>query len=447
MYLKISKLLLISICFLASFNILKAGIKHNKIKNYDEILKKVSKHINSIDTKTLLSMLKKNPNLKVIDVRDKEDVLKQGGYIKTNKLYFMPRGKLESLIGDKVVNIKPNESFVVYCYDGKQSLLAVKTLKDMGYKNVIHYKDGYKIWSKKGLKTSSLDRNLDSPLYSGIQEISDNVYVAIGVTAPYRYESNGHNNNLGFIVGKKYVLVWNGGSSYMLAKALHEEIKKITSKPVKYVLLENSQGHAILGSNYWKEQGAIIVAQENAKKEIEEKGQKIQARMERALKDKFIGTKVVMPDKFFKDEIKFDLGGEIVIAKYFGYAHEHSDIALWLPKEKILFGGDLAFNGRLLPIFKLTDTKKWLIAWEKIEKLKAKMVVPGHGNVTDMNTVRKYTKDYLVYMRGEVQKILDNDGGQEDAYLINQDAYAHLDLFKELAKLNAALLFEKMEFE
>ncbi len=446
MYLKISKLLLISICFLASTNMLKAKEKH-KIKNYDEILKKVSKHINSIDTKTLLSMLKKNPNLKVIDVRSKEDVLKQGGYIKTNKLYFMPRGKIEFLIGDKVINIKPNERFVVYCYDGKQSLLAAKTLKDMGYKNVIHYKDSYKIWSKKGLKTSSLDRNLDSPLYSDVKEIADNVYVAIGVTAPYRYESNGHNNNLGFIVGSKYVLVWNAGSSYMLAKALHEEIKKITSKPVKYVLLENSQGHAILGSNYWREQGAIIIAQEIAKKEIKEKGQKIQARMERALKDKFIGTRVVMPDKFFKDEMKFDLGGKIVIAKYFGYAHEHSDIALWLPKEKILFGGDLAFNGRLLPIFKLTETDKWLIAWEKIEKLKAKIVVPGHGNVTDMNTVRKYTKDYLVYMRGEVQKILDNDGGQEDAYLINQDAYAHLDLFKELAKLNAALLFEKMEFE
>ena len=44
----------------------------------------------------------------------------------------------------------------------------------------------------------------------------------------------------------------NAGDNYLLAKTLHEEIEKITDHPVKYVVLENVQGHAILGSNYWQ---------------------------------------------------------------------------------------------------------------------------------------------------------------------------------------------------
>jgi hypothetical protein len=38
---------------------------------------------------------------------------------------------------------------------------------------------------------------------------------------------------------------------------MHEQIKQVTKQRVKYVVLENSQGHAILGANYWKQQGAI----------------------------------------------------------------------------------------------------------------------------------------------------------------------------------------------
>ena len=98
------------------------------------------------------------------------------------------------------------------------------------------------------------------------------------------------------------------------------------------------------------------LAQEIVKEEIDKKGDKIFTRMQNVLKDKFTGTKLSYPDKYFRDNMKFDLGGRVVEAKYFGYAHEHSDIVLWLEKEKIVFAGDIAFNDRLLPIFKITNT-------------------------------------------------------------------------------------------
>ncbi len=415
------------------------------VADVNELINEAKKTVKSVDTKSLLEILKKDPNTLIIDVRSRGDILAEGGYIKANKVRNIPRDKLEFTIAQEVS--KKDTPFIVHCYTGNISLLAAKQLQNMGYTNVIHYKDSYKGWSEAGLKTSSLDRYIDSMLYRPVEKVSKGVYASMGQTSPGSYENSGHNNNLGFVIGDDSVLVWNASSSYLLAKALHEEIKKITNKPVKYVVLENSQGHAMLGSNYWKEQGATIIAQEIAKEEIKQKGKSIYEKSIKRLKDKILGTKVVLPDITFKDNYKIDLGNKTVEAKYFGYAHEHSDICIWLPEEKIVFAGDLAFNQRLLPIFEITETNKWLEAWEGFAALGAKSVVPGHGDVTDMATVTKYTKDYLVYMRKKILEVIDNDGGLNEAYEIDMSLYEHLDTFKELGKQNIARLYKQLEFE
>ena len=79
-----------------------------------------------------------------------------------------------------------------------------------------------------------------------------------------------------------------------------------------------------------------------------------------------------------------------------------------------------------------------------INLLNAKIVIPGHGDVTDMPTVTKYTKGYIEYLRAKVEDAIDEG---KDAYEIDQSPYAHLDTFKELARQNASRLYEMMEFE
>ena len=114
------------------------------------------------------------------------------------------------------------------------------------------------------------DKAPNSILYDLPQEVIVGVWSAIGATSPSRYENSGHNNNLSFVITNEGVLVVNAGGNYLLAKALHTEIKKVTDQPVKYVVLENGQGHAMLGSSYWQEQGAVVIAHEDAAHEIEE---------------------------------------------------------------------------------------------------------------------------------------------------------------------------------
>lgn len=409
--------------------------------NLDEIKNNALKEVKIINTNELVTLLEKSPNTKIIDVREKDEILRQGGYIKANKVTNISRANLEFLIQEEV---KEDETFIVHCFNGNKSLFAAKRLKDLGYKNVLYYKDSFKVWKDRNLPISSKDFYINSFLYNPVKEVSKGVYTSIGATQPATYENSGHNNNLGFVIGDDSILVWNAGANYLLAKSFHEEIKKISNKPIKYVVLENSQGHAMLGSSYWKEQGASIISHEIAKQEIMQKGENILSRHQRTYRDKALSTKIIIPDETFKESMSFDLGNRVVEAKYFGYAHEHSDIAIWLEKEKILFTGDLAFHQRMLPIFKITDTRKWLEAWEKLALLDAQIVIPGHGDVTDMPTVTKYTKGYLEYLREKVGEALDEG---KEAYEVDQSPYAHLDTFKELAKQNASRLYEMMEFE
>ena len=287
-----------------------------------------------------------------------------------------------------------------------------------------------------------------SPLYQKPVEVIPHVWSAIGATAPPSYENTGHNNNLSFVITGEGVVVVNSGAAYILAKALHAEIKRITDQPVVLIINENGQGHAMLGNTYWAEQGVPILAHTDAVAEFEERGYDILDRMQGYNRDKAEGTEVTLPTETFDDRYDVTLGGMKIQVLHLGPAHSPGDISVWLPEQKLVIAGDMAFHERMLPIFEETDTAGWVETWDtEFEKLGAVYVIPGHGHPTNMAQVRRYTYDYLVYLRDKIREHIDNGGELDDAYYVDQSAYAHLDTFEELATRNAGRVYEQMEWE
>lgn len=292
------------------------------------------------------------------------------------------------------------------------------------------------------------DKYPGSLLYDKPYEVIPGVFSAIGATAPPTYENAGHNNNLSFIVTGEGVVVINGGAAYGLAAALHEEIKAVTDEPVKLVFNENGQGHAVLGNGYWAEQGVPIVAHADAAHEVERFGGSILEAMQRYNRDRAEGTEVQLPTETFEDEYIVEMGGFRIEARHLGPAHSPGDIVIWLPKQSLVISGDMAFHERMLPIFPDTMTAEWIETWETaFEPLKARYVIPGHGHPTNMAQVRRFTRDYLLYLRAQIAAHLEAGGGLAEAYYVDQSPYAGLDTFEELATKNAGRVFEQMEFE
>jgi len=412
----------------------------------DRAILEANKTITNIDSAELLKILKDNPKTELVDVRSPDEVDFIGGYIDADEHVNITRGWLEFDLASHVKN--KDVPIVVYCGINQRSPLAAKKLMDMGYTNVKNLADGYDKWRDLGMPVKLIDKAPESLLFSLPEKVTDNVYSAIGATAPGTYANSGHNNNLSFVITDEGVLLFNASDNYLLAKALHHEIKKLTDKPIKYVVLENAQGHAMLGSNYWKEQGAQIIMHVDSHQELTEFGDEVLRRMRTGRRDKGQWTQLIEPDQTFEDKLVIEMGGEVFEVLYLGPGHSPGDIALWMPKTKVLITGDLAFHQRLMPIFEHTDTAGWIETWDKIEALGAEYIVPGHGAPTqDIAELRKYTRDYLAYMRGEVEKLLDDDVGEQASYEIDQSAYSHLDTFNELALQNAGRLYRLMEFE
>lgn len=292
------------------------------------------------------------------------------------------------------------------------------------------------------------DQYPQSELYSKPVEVVPHVFSAIGATAPPTYENAGHNNNLSFIVTGDGVIVVNGGASYRLAKALHDEIRIVTDQPVKLVINENGQGHAILGNSYWAEQGVDILAHEEAIHEVEEEGDFILQGMQGYNRDKAEGTTVVPANISFSDSYPIEMGDVKIEVMHMGPAHGPGDTQVWIPEWKILIAGDIAFHERMPPIFEGACTKCWIETWEtKMEPLAPTYVIPGHGHPTNLAQVRRYTHDYLVYLREKIGEHIDNGGDLTDAYYVDQSPFAHLDTFEELATKNAGRVYEEMEWE
>jgi len=113
------------------------------------VLKEKHRDVSEISIQEVNRLLKKGERMVLLDVREKEELAL--GYLKGS--LFVPRAglpeKAETLLPDKNIPI------VVYCAAGVRSLLAAKTLKEMGYGQVSSMREGIEGWKKAGYEVAS----------------------------------------------------------------------------------------------------------------------------------------------------------------------------------------------------------------------------------------------------------------------------------------------------
>lgn len=97
-----------------------------------------------------------------------------------------------------------------------------------------------------------------------LHQVTGNVY---GIEGPLRDRTArnlGNNATFGFIVTTKGVVVVDPGGTNKGAKRIHEIIRSVTRKPVMFVINTGGQDHRWLGNDYFKKQGATVIASAEA---------------------------------------------------------------------------------------------------------------------------------------------------------------------------------------
>jgi cyclase len=101
----------------------------------------------------------------------------------------------------------------------------------------------------------------------------------------------------------------------------------------------------------------------------------------------FSGIELVPPTVTFEDRLWLHPGGTSVRLEYFGPCHTLGDIVAYSPDEGVLFAGDIAFIGST-PLVWEGSLLNWIETIGQITALKPRVIVPGHGPVTDIEGLR-----------------------------------------------------------
>ncbi|MFA6699737.1 MAG: MBL fold metallo-hydrolase [Thiomicrospira sp.] len=282
-------------------------------------------------------------------------------------------------------------------------------------------------------------------------KVADGVYTVVGSMIWHNPTNYGLNNNLSFIEFADGVLVYNAGANPALAKAFHDVIKKYTKKPVKWVVVENHQGHAHLGASYWYDMGVRnFYSQKRAHEDFANHWDEIKGRWSKAVGYELTAPAYDISDKFttFEDKLEIDVGGgEKVTLIYNGPGHTPGATIMYVPSRNVIFPGDLAYNSRMLALFNYTNTLEWVKTFERFMQItpEGTIIVPGHGGVTDMATVKRDTYDYLKWLQAQVQKVIDNGGTEVDAENIDQSQFKHREVFEQTHRGNARHIYRELK--
>lgn len=108
------------------------------------------------------------------------------------------------------------------------------------------------------------------------------------------------------------------------------------------------------------------------------------------------------PSQTFDGELRLTVGSKEVRLLELGPAHTRGDIVVYLPAERIVFTGDILFQGGH-PVIWAGPVGNWIKACDMILAWDVEVVVPGHGGITDKNGVCEL-KRYLEFVRDQSRK-------------------------------------------
>lgn len=278
-------------------------------------------------------------------------------------------------------------------------------------------------------------------------EVVDGIYAFVGQKQQRTPTNLANNATFGLIVTEQGSVLVDPGGTWKGAQALHAAIRKISDKPVRYVINTGGQDHRWLGNSYWRKQGAHILASKAAVADQKERASLQLTMLNQLLGEKLEGTEPAFADIAFDTSYGLRIAGMMIELHHIGPAHTPGDAFVWVPEKKTVFAGDIVYVERILGVMAYSKSKTWLQAFEAIAALKPMHVVPGHGAPTTIARAKADTYDYLINLRARIKTHIETGGDMIGAPKVDQSAFKRLELFDMLAGRNAQAVYAEMEFE
>jgi cyclase len=254
---------------------------------------------------------------------------------------------------------------------------------------------------KRGLKLTEFPR---------VIKLADNVYGYEEIRNP------GMTTVSMFVVGRDGVLLADGQGNVEATTKLMNAIVKAAGKPIKWYVVGSDHGDHTAGNSVLPD-GVTYIVHPNSKAQMERDAANAKGAQAKAMADaKAKGAPapapraavIVPPAAMTGDRQVIDLGdGMEVQVLFLGRAHTGGDLAVYLPKSRILFMSE-AYLNRVFPAMRSAYPSEWVKAIDKALAMNVDRYIPGHGFIEEPKASREELVEYqnaLKYVIGEAQRL------------------------------------------
>lgn len=283
-----------------------------------------------------------------------------------------------------------------------------------------------------------------------IENIGDGIYVHHGKHLDIDEGYQGDICNISFVVGSRGVAVIDTGGSLKVGNQLREAIKKITDKPILYVINTHVHPDHIFGNAAFSADKPKFVGHEKLEQAMFTRKEGYDKLNARYLGDDAKGTIEVPPTSVVKSVETLDLGDRQLKLTAHPSAHTNTDVTVEDSKTQTLFAGDFVFIERT-PVIE-GDIKGLIAEQEILKSLPFKMLVPGHGpvqknnadGVKAINDAQHYFNVLLADIRASIKKGNSMENAMNTAAASEKDKWL---LFDIANRRNVNNIYPALEWE
>jgi glyoxylase-like metal-dependent hydrolase (beta-lactamase superfamily II) len=230
--------------------------------------------------------------------------------------------------------------------------------------------------------------------------------------------------NVGAVEGEDFLVCFEAMATPVAARGWLDELRGYTDKPVRYLVLSHYHAVRTLGASAFGAEE--ILAHDNTRLLIEERGRQDwdseYGRMPRLFEQPESIPGLTRPTRTFTDELRLDLGGDRgeLVLRYCGRGHTEGDLVAWLPRDRILFAGDLVESQAALYTGDAFHADWAGPTLDRVAGFGADQLVGGRGAVAhgpgEVASAIALTRRFLTVLLADVSAVRDRGGTLKEAF-------------------------------
>lgn len=294
------------------------------------------------------------------------------------------------------------------------------------------------------LATGSAGGAGEALLAFSVTEVAPGNYVHYGSLEDRNLENLGDQANIGFIVGERCVAVVDPGGSLAVGKALKAALRRLTDRPVCFVIITHVHPDHFFGVAAFKEDRPVVVGHANLPRAMAARARTYVNALTRDLGEHASGSELIAPSMLVQGEKVLDLGGRTVRIRAWPPAHTDNDLTVHDESTDTLWLGDLLFvdhtpvvDGTILGFLAVID---------ELSGFAPARFVPGHGRTdASLQAALAAERDYLdmivretraaIRGRKTIQEAVDSVGLSASGGWVNFDAFHRRNVTAAYAEL------------